>query len=78
MNFEHLDTAQQCYTEHFKDSFSYSWTAFKSSFYFFIHAVWPNAYQYKGSQTIHKLNTKLQNKKLEILSRLGEVRQPEQ
>ena len=60
---KHLEFAKQTYFQHFFDSISYSFIAFKASFYFFIHALVPDIYQCDGSKTIFLLNNKLRLKK---------------
>ena len=60
--FNHLESVGQTYTEHLNDSMYYSWTAFKGSFYFFAHGIYPNAFETNGSDTIINLNSILQNK----------------
>ena len=60
----HLHQANQTYFEHFKDSISYSFTSLKCSFYFAIHAFFPDLMQTSGSTTIKELNDLLQKKLL--------------
>jgi len=52
----HLEYAKQTYFQHFKDAAYYSWTSYKASFYFFLHAISPNHFQKSGSETIKSLN----------------------
>lgn len=60
--FNHLTSVSQTYTEHLGDSMNYSWSAFKGSFYFFAHGIYPNAFETNGSDTIINLNSIIQNK----------------
>lgn len=69
--FNHLTSASQTYTEHLNDSMYYSLTAFKASFYFFAHGIYPNAFESNGSDTIDNLNSILQNKIKNIKERNG-------
>ena len=50
--FKHLQELNITYTEHFKNSMSYSIQSLKASFYFFIHAIYPDVYLTNGSNTI--------------------------
>jgi len=61
-NFNHLNSVNQTYTEHFSDSMNYSWNSLKSSFYFFVHAIYPDIYKTSGSKTILDLSSVIQNK----------------
>jgi hypothetical protein len=60
--FAHLQFAEQTYWQHFGASMGYSWRSFKSSFYFFCHAFWPDLFQHSGSDTIVSLNDELLEK----------------
>lgn len=60
--FRHLRLANQSYTRHFKDAASYAWKAFKSSFYFICHAIWPDAFEHAGSDTIISLSNEILEK----------------
>jgi len=60
--FNHLDTVGQTYTEHFSDSMSYSFESFKGSFYFFIHAIYPDVFTTAGSSTILNLSENIEYK----------------
>jgi hypothetical protein len=53
--FYHLKKVNQNYIEHFRDSFTYSLLCLRASFYFLIHSLWPDLYEYDGSLTIRKL-----------------------
>lgn len=65
-NFRHLDYVNQNYSEHLKDSMSYSWESLKGSFYFFCHGIYPDIFEKNGSETIHFLDERLQKKFEEI------------
>lgn len=60
--FNHLESVGQNYTEHFNDSMSYSWTSLKSSFYFFVHGIYPDVFETSGSNTIIELNNQIKEK----------------
>jgi hypothetical protein len=62
--FSHLKRVNQSYIEHFRDSFTYSLMCFKASFYFLIHSLWPDLYEFDGSLTIKKLINSIQEKSL--------------
>lgn len=62
MIFKHLEKAKQNYTTHFKESITFSLTALKASFYFFIHCLIPDFYERDGSSLIKELNEILQEK----------------
>lgn len=61
--FPHLTRVKLTYWEHFFDAISYSFMAFKASFYFFVHAIWPDLFEFDGSNQIANLNAILVNKK---------------
>lgn len=54
--FNHLSDLNVSYTTHFKHSMYYSIMSLKSSYYFFIHALYPDVYVTSGSDTIKKLH----------------------
>lgn len=60
--FKHLNAVDQTYSEHFRDSIGYSWRAFKGSFCFLCHAIWPDAFVTSGSSYILHLNATIQSK----------------
>lgn len=62
MKFKHLTEVNQEYDNHFKDAMHYSWLSLKSSFFFFIHAIYPDAFKSNGSENIKKINTIIQDK----------------
>ena len=59
----HLTKVKQTYWEHFFDAISYSFIAFKAVFYFFVHAIFPDVFEFNGSREIANLNNILVNKK---------------
>jgi len=61
-NFNHLHFIGQTYTEHFSDSMNYSWISLKSSFYFFVHAIYPDIFITSGSKNILNLSHIIQKK----------------
>ena len=56
MKFFHLKNVNQTYIEHFYAAMNYSFMAFKASFYFFIHAIWPDLFVINGSKQIEELH----------------------
>jgi len=64
--FNHLKHVKQSYLEHFQDSSTYCYISLKASFYFFIHALWPDMYECNGSETISELNKILNEKKRKL------------
>lgn len=60
--FVHLRFANQTYIEHMKDSLHYSWLSFKASFYFFIHAIYPDVFHHNGSDAITTINDEILEK----------------
>lgn len=62
LQFNHLNDVNQNYTDHFKDSMSYSWNSAKGAFYFFCHGIYPDAFKTNGSETITDLNNVIQRK----------------
>ena len=64
--FSHLTRVKQTYWQHFFDAISYSFMAFKASVCFFIHAIWPDLFEFDGSNMIANLNAILVAKKRAI------------
>lgn len=60
--FKHLQIINQTYCCHFCDCMCYSWSSLKSSFYFFLHGIYPDIFQHNGSETILELNDKIRQK----------------
>lgn len=58
----HLQIINQTYCEHFKDSITYGLRSWKASIYFFIHAFFPDFFQFNGSETIFQLYNDLSSK----------------
>jgi hypothetical protein len=54
--FNHLEKLNMTYFSHFKMSMNYSLYSLKSSYYFFIHALYPDIYKSNGSNNIHELS----------------------
>ena len=48
----HLSDNDISYFEHLKRSMKYSGKSIKASFFFFIHAIFPNVFETNGSDTI--------------------------
>ena len=67
MNSSHLQFVNQTYCQHFKDAISYSFLSFQASFYFLIHAIYPDICEFKGSNTVCNLIQKLRIKLKENL-----------
>jgi hypothetical protein len=51
-----LDFTDNTYNQHFKSYFNRSWICTKSSFYFFIQSIFPNAYQHVAPDLIINLS----------------------
>ena len=69
MSFTHLKYVKQNYSHHFLDTINYSCMSFKASFYFFVHALWPDAFEFNGSREIEKLNELLMYKRRGLIMR---------
>jgi hypothetical protein len=61
--FIHLEEINQSYCEHFRNAFSYSMQSLKCSFYFLIHAFWPDCFQHDGSESIKELHETIESRK---------------
>jgi hypothetical protein len=59
MDFKHLQETEQTYLFHFINAMHYSYTSFKASLYFFIHAFYPDFFEFDGSKTIYELYNRL-------------------
>jgi hypothetical protein len=66
MESKHLKYVKQGYFKHLFDAFGYSFISLKASIYFFIHGIFPDLFEFNGSNEIQNLNTVLTNKKLEL------------
>jgi len=64
--FSHLNRVKQHYWEHFFDAISYSFMAFKASCYFFVHAIYPDFFEFNGSREIEKLHDIFITKKRQL------------
>ena len=53
--FKHLKDVNMTYKNHLKESMRYSFKALQSSYYFFIHGIYPDIYTYNGSTNTKKL-----------------------
>jgi hypothetical protein len=60
--FAHLVKINQSYVCHLIDAMKYSLVSQKASYYFFIHALYPDAYLKDGSQTIGSLHHEISSK----------------
>jgi hypothetical protein len=60
--FLHLNEKNCSYFEHFKHASYYSSMSFKASFYFLVHAFYPDFYQDTGSITIDLLNNEIKKR----------------
>jgi hypothetical protein len=67
MEFKHLKYVKQGYFEHLFDSLYYSITSLKASIYFFINGLYPDLFEFNGSNEIQNLNTSITNKILKII-----------
>jgi hypothetical protein len=57
--FEHLEHVKESYWVHFKHSMTYAFLAAKCTFFFIVHAFWPDVFQTSGSDTIFRLTNKM-------------------
>lgn len=60
--FKHLNAIDQSYGEHFINAMTYSWCSLKASVCFFCHAIWPDVFEWAGSNAIYSLNDTLREK----------------
>jgi len=60
--FKHLNDINQTYFRHFCDSIGYCGKSIKASFYFLCHAIWPDIFEFSGSDTINELSDILKTK----------------
>ena len=65
--FSHLKYVNQTYFEHFFDAISYSFMACKASGFFFIHAFWPDIFEFNGSKQIEELSNIITDKRNKII-----------
>lgn len=68
--FNHLNFMGQCYFFHFKQSIKYSFLACKASFYFFIHAIYPDIFQHTASDIIVGINDEILQTYKDCLDRI--------
>lgn len=57
--FEHLEHVKESYWVHFKHSMTCAFLAAKCTFFFIVHAFWPDVFQTSGSDTIFRLTNKM-------------------
>jgi hypothetical protein len=57
--FKHLREVKQGYFEHFINAMSYCLISLTASFYFLVHAIWPDIFEFNGSRQIRYLNDAL-------------------
>jgi hypothetical protein len=57
--FNNLNDKKCSYIKHFKHASYYSCMSFKASFYFLVHAFYPDFYTETGSTTIDLLNNEI-------------------
>jgi len=60
--FKHLIKVNQSYCLHFKEAMKYSWHSQKASWYFLLHAFYPDAHETSGSTVIKELSKEIQLK----------------
>jgi hypothetical protein len=68
MHFSHLLKINQTYFDHLIDALSFSVISAKACFYFFIHGIYPDIFEFNGSDEIKKLNEILIQKKLKLVT----------
>lgn len=66
--FHHLQDVYQSYFSHMYDALLYSFISFQASFFFFVHAFYPDLFICHGSDTIHHLYQTIQKKKEYIMA----------
>ena len=66
IKFCHLEKVNQNYLTHFNDAIFYSFISMKASFCFFIHSIYPDLFEFDGSQIIENLNNILIEKKKKL------------
>jgi hypothetical protein len=54
--FTHLKQINKGYVEHFLHAMSYCFISLSASFYFFIHAIYPDVFVFDGSKQIRYLH----------------------
>lgn len=54
--FKHLERINKRYVEHFVHAMSYCFISLSASFYFFIHGIYPDVFEFDGSKQIRYLN----------------------
>lgn len=62
----HLTQVNQTYLQHFFHAMSYSFTSFKASLYFLVHAIFPDLFVFNGSREIEQLNNILVYQKMNL------------
>ena len=62
MQFAHLTKINQTYYNHFIDAFYYFRKSLKASLYFLAHAIYPDVFEYNGSNEVTELYELLQEK----------------
>jgi hypothetical protein len=60
--FKHLNKINQTYFKHFYNSIGYCGKSIKASFYFLCHAIYPDIFEFSGSDTINELSDVLKMK----------------
>ena len=63
---QHLTQVNQTYLHHFFHATSYSFTSFKASLYFLVHAIFPDLFVFNGSREIEQLNNILVYQKMNL------------
>lgn len=59
--FSHLRREKCTYYNHFLRSMSFCIRSLQASFYFFIHAIYPDVFQYSGSRIIRNIASRTQS-----------------
>lgn len=62
MQFQHLKKAKQNYFEHLGDAWHYSMLSLMASIAFFVHGIYPDAFQFMGSNIIQTLDYDIRQK----------------
>ncbi len=63
-NFKHLQNNNISYFYHMKNSLYYSFQSLKAGVIFAVHSIYPDIFQYTGSEVISKLNQQIWEDKI--------------
>ncbi len=69
MHFRHLQTKNLSYVNHMFGAFRISFKLLSASIYVFIHAFYPDIFEYDGSSIIYSLHSEFENEKNNIIEK---------